>query len=160
MEIPLKSHSEYFKKVLKHKWYVFLECKKLGLPLWVGIIHDWSKFTPTEWVPYTRMFYTDWHTEGKEIQDKVALSFKYAWLYHQRRNPHHWEYWVYSHNKVLEMPDCYRKEMLADWRGAGKAYTGKDNTKEWYEENKDKIMLHENTRKWIEKELGVYNEHP
>ena len=52
--------------------------------------------------------------------------------------------------KVLEMPKKYRKEMLADWIGAGMAITGKRDIKGWYEKNKFNIILHQNTRKWID----------
>lgn len=42
--------------------------------------------------------------------------------------------------------------MFADWIGAGKAQ-GYANTLAWYEENKDKMMLHAATRQWIEAKL-------
>jgi hypothetical protein len=51
------------------------------------------------------------------------------------------------------MPDIYMKEMLCDWVGAGVAITGERKTKEWYEKNKDKVVLHPDTRKWIEEQL-------
>jgi hypothetical protein len=54
-----------------------------------------------------------------------------------------------------EMPEEYVKEMLADWRGAGRAIKGYDETKEWYLGRKDTMLLNVNTRKWIEKELGI-----
>ncbi|MEW6726891.1 MAG: DUF5662 family protein [Bacillota bacterium] len=55
---------------------------------------------------------------------------------------------------MLPMPDRYRKEMLADWHGAGKAQ-GKPDTKAWYLANKDKMLLHPETRDWVEAQLGV-----
>ena len=60
--------------------------------------------------------------------------------------------------KVFEMPMPVRKEMLADWMGAGKAQ-GKVNQPaecaSWYRANKDKMVLGPETRKWIEQRLGV-----
>ncbi len=54
------------------------------------------------------------------------------------------------------MPDKYMREMLADWRGAGRAITGKDNTKEWYQGKRQKtILLHPDNKAWIETELGL-----
>jgi len=51
------------------------------------------------------------------------------------------------------MPDADRKEMLADWRGAGRAL-GKPDTWAWYEaEKRDSIFLHPKTREWVEAEL-------
>lgn len=55
---------------------------------------------------------------------------------------------------ALPMPDKYRREMLADWRGAGMAQ-GKPDTTAWYKENRDKIILHPETREWVEEELGL-----
>ena len=43
---------DQLKSVLIHKWYVFLAGQLTGVPLWQLIIHDWSKFTPTELFGY------------------------------------------------------------------------------------------------------------
>lgn len=148
--------------MLRHKWFVFIECCKLGIPL-RGLWHDWSKFLPWEWFPYAEYFYGEetpkkpktgyFHKMGRDDQ------FDFAWLLHQKRNKHHWQWWTLPEDcgkvKILPMPDVYRKEMLADWRGAGKAQGYGDNTSVWYEANKDKMQLHPETRKWIEKQLGL-----
>jgi len=141
----------YLKYVLKHKWYVFIECCKLGIP-WRGILHDMSKFRPSEWFTYAEYFYGRYPLDEKpQSEDK---AFDLAWLYHQKRNPHHWQYWILredsGNSHVLEMPLVYIKEMYADWIGAGKAITGKDNIISWYNGNKLKIMLGQNTRRRIE----------
>lgn len=52
----MKMYLKYLKSLLLHKWFVFLECRKLGI-WWLGIIHDWSKFLPSEFIPYARYFY-------------------------------------------------------------------------------------------------------
>jgi len=85
-----KTNSKYFLRTLKHKWYVFLECCRLRI-VWRGIIHDNSKFKPSEWVPYVKWFCDkpdplDYPEEYK----KVKAEFQIAWLFHQKRNPHHW----------------------------------------------------------------------
>lgn len=48
------------------------------------------------------------------------------------------------------------KEMLADWRGANKAQggDGKADSLKWYEKNRTKMVLHPDTRIWIEEQLG------
>ena len=147
---------KYLRYLFKHKWYVFIECCKLGIPF-AGIIHDWSKFRPSEFFPYVNYFYGDCDLYGK--YGFYFDAFDFAWLHHQNRNPHHWQYWVLLEDngtkKVLPMPDRYCREMLADWKGAGKAITGKNETKEWYLKNKDKMDLHPETRRWIELHLGV-----
>jgi hypothetical protein len=50
---------KYFKYVVKHKWYVFVACCKQGI-IWRGIIHDMSKFLPSEFIPYARFFHGEW----------------------------------------------------------------------------------------------------
>lgn len=146
---------KYLNYVLRHKWYVFIECWKEKI-IWRGIIHDLSKFLPSEFLPYA------FHDFDKERDstgyykptDTGDRAFDFAWLLHQKRNKHHWQFWVLPEDdggiKVLEMPDKYRKEMLCDWRGAGKAQGYGDNTRDWYKKNKNKMQLHPNTRKWIE----------
>lgn len=157
---------KYFWYVLRHKWFVFVECCKFEI-VWLGIIHDWSKFLPSEFIPYARHFYG-----GKRVQEEIKKEkiqgydksndrkdndFNVAWLFHIHRNKHHWQHWLLIQDEnediVLEIPSNYRKELLADWHGAGKAITGKNNTKEWYFKHKDKYQFHPNTTKWIERNL-------
>ena len=138
---------KYLWYVIKHKWFVIVECFKVGL-YWRGLIHDLSKFLPSEFIPYAIYFY------GNGKNDK---EFDKSWLLHQKRNPHHWQYWLLYEDegqlKTLNMPIKYRKEMLCDWIGAGKAITGKDNTKKWYELNKNNMLLNRDTRNWIEERI-------
>lgn len=143
-------HLKYFWYILRHKWYVFVECCRLGIP-WQGVTHDLSKLRLSEWMPYARYFYGKWTKQG------VEKEFDIAWLHHQKRNKHHWQYWVLLEDSggmtPMDMPLKYRKEMLADWRGAGRAITGKNETKQWYLHSKDNMMLHPETRAWIEANL-------
>jgi hypothetical protein len=145
------THWKYLRYVLRHKWYVFQACLAYGL-VWAGIVHDLSKFRPREWLPYAEFFYGIKHPGAKE-------RFDMAWNHHQKSNPHHWQYWVLQEDggavKILDMPMRYRQEMIADWRGAGRAITGKDGTANWYLRNKEKMQIHPLTRQWIERELGL-----
>lgn len=144
---------KYLREVIRHKWFVFQECCKLGVP-WLGVIHDWTKFLPGEWKPYALSFNGPWDYDSRPQWLKNA--FDAAWNHHQKRNKHHWQYWLLVNDEdgtyPLPMPDKYRCEMLADWRGAGRAY-GNPDTKGWYQGNKDKIQLHPETREWIERML-------
>ena len=145
----MNKHLRYLKYVLKHKWYVFVWCRRYGIPL-AGIVHDLSKFSPKEWSPYVNYFYGD---------SKDQRGFDAAWNHHQKANPHHWQYWVLREDsgglKLLDMPERYRLEMLADWRGAGMAITGKDDTRNWYLKNRENMLLHPATLQWVESELGI-----
>lgn len=152
-------HLKYLCYVLRHKWYVFIECCKLGIPV-RGLVHDLSKFRPSEWFPYANYFHKPKQRDETgyyKPYDTGDKAFDYAWLLHQKRNKHHWQWWILPNDdggvEILPMPDEYRKEMLADWRGAGRAQGYGDNTKEWYKVNRNKMQLHPETRAWIEKHL-------
>jgi hypothetical protein len=150
------------KYMLIHKYFVFLECCKCGIPV-RGLLHDLSKFRPSEFFPYAKCYY---YPNGKRRysntgsncgtnSDMMDLSFEYALLLHQKRNSHHWQYWVIPSpgaNKLLPMDNASAKEMLCDWIGAGKAKGDLDFIS-WYENNKDQMLLHEDTRRWIEEQL-------
>ena len=154
-------HLKYLSYVLRHKWYVFIECYKLGIT-WRGIVHDIDKFFPSEWFPYVDRFFGD---KGKDIKtgrdetgyyvptESGSAEFHLAWNYHQKRNKHHWQWWVIIGEKILPMDDASRKEMLADWRGAGRAQ-GTPDVIGWYSKNKDKMQLHPETRAWVEQQLA------
>lgn len=162
----MSKHLKYGSYVLRHKWFVFIEALKLGIP-WLGIIHDLSKFLPSEWIPYAAFFYGEKpsprdNTGYYKPTDTGNQAFDFAWLLHQKRNKHHWQWWILPDDsggqKTLPMPDKYRREMLADWRGAGRAQGYGDNTPEWYEANKHKMRLHPDTREWIEREIAAQAE--
>jgi len=145
---------KYFSYVLRHKWYVMIESIKLGVAPHQAIAHDWSKFLPSELIPYSVCFRTP-DGIGRYLE---SPEFAAAWNHHQKRNPHHWQYWMLTWDRgeteCLPMPDKYRREMLADWRGAGRAL-GFPDTKAWYVKNRDNIKLHPDTRAWIDHELGI-----
>lgn len=165
----MKKHAKYLSYVVRHKWFVFVECCKLGVP-WRGLIHDLSKFLPSEWFPYVISFYGGphrkrdeystyektyyWSIIERECKETVRANFDKSWLLHQHRNPHHWQFWCLTQDedepKLLPMPQKYVLEMVADWRGAGKAQGHGDDLIPWYEKNRDKIKLHPDTRKQVE----------
>src|SRR5690349_4010162 len=124
-------HWRYLLYVVRHKWFVYRAGRALGVGRWQLVVHDWSKFRPSEWMPYANFFYGP---KPKPVRDATGYykptdtgdeAFDFAWLLHQKRNPHHWQWWLLPEDdggvKVLPMPDRYRREMLADWRGAGLA---------------------------------------
>lgn len=147
--------AKYFWYTVRHKAFVFIECLRLGIP-WRGLVHDLSKFLPDEFLPYARHFYG--RPGPHAAADSGEEAFNLAWLKHQRRNLHHWQAWLLRFDdgtvRALEMPDEYRREMLADWRGAGRAQ-GKPDTLEWYMQNQQKMVLGFATRAWVEQELGI-----
>jgi hypothetical protein len=153
---------KYLRYVIRHKWFVLQEGLKLGVPLWQLIVHDWSKFLPDEFLPYAEWFYgykgASWYAAPDSPKRmRLKAAFDTAWLKHQHRNPHHWQHWILQEDsgkvKILPMPERFKREMLADWRGAGRAINGKDETKGWYEKTKPGRKLHVDTQSWIEANL-------
>lgn len=164
-------HLKYLSYVVRHKWFVAQGCFRRGM-YWQGIVHDWSKFLPSEWVPYAQFFYGGMPRNQAEcdraslqlgydpypshnVVARVKANFDRAWLKHQHRSPHHWQHWVLRNDDgttvPLMMPYKYVEEMLADWDGAGRAITGKwGGTPAWYAKNRDKIILHSSVRAFVD----------
>lgn len=171
----MRRHWQYLKYVIRHKLFVFDACAQYmtwGEPVFSlklllrSLIHDWDKFLPDEWFPYARFFY---EPDGTKAQRRDSTgyykaaetgndAFDFAWLLHQKRNDHHWQWWTLPLDdggiKVLNMSRLAKTEMICDWRGAGAAQ-GFPNTWEWYTKNKNKMQLHEDVRGWIEHQLII-----
>lgn len=152
-----KRYTEYLKYVIRHKWYVFIACRRLGkVSLYRALVHDNSKFSLSEFIPYARYFYLSngKSRRGQGLTSELTVNFNKAWLHHQKYNKHHWQYWLSLDEKgqltPIEMPVKYVYEMVADWVGAGKAITG-----DWcdyyafYIKKKDDLILHQNTRELV-----------
>lgn len=160
--MKLKPHLQYARYVARHKLYVYQEGRKLGLGRWQLLIHDWHKLTPGEWFAYVETFYGDKpnprRKDGGYDPNAVSDAFDLAWLRHQNRGKHHWQWWTLALDdggtRALAMPCRYRREMLADWRGAGRAISGSDDCLAWYDVNRTNMVLHAETREWIERQLG------
>lgn len=159
-------HLQYLHYVARHKWYVFLECIERGLIV-RGVLHDFHKFLPSEWLPYADHFYgrkqgTQRDSTGYyKPTDTGDPAFDFAWLLHQKRADHHWQFWVLPEDsggvKVLPMSEDARLEMVCDWIGASKAqgHGGIVGVRQWYAKHKDKMQLHEDTRQWVVAFLGA-----
>jgi len=153
---------KYLNYVIRYKWYVMLECFKMGL-IWRGLKHDMSKLSLQEFIPYANFFHGK--KKEKNIRDKIGYykptdtgdpAFDFAWLLHQKKNDHHWQWWILPEDnggeKILEMSPCALKEMLCDWCGASKAqgHGGWSGVIIWYAVNKEKMRFHPATRVSIE----------
>lgn len=153
--MSIKRNWAYLKYLIRHKYFVFKACGWCGIFPWQAIVHDASKLYPDEWKAYSKTFYD----EKGQKQFKGSEEFNIAWLKHCHRNKHHWQYWIQiSDNGLLEprrMPQRYVKEMVADWMGAGRAITGKWEVAEWYEKNRDKIVVHPKTQDDIDLMISV-----
>ncbi len=155
----MNKHVKYMKYILIHKYFVFIGCMRLKVSLWQALKHDWTKFLPVEYFPYLEQFYGNHATDSRDIKGyfdaaRQSDAFAAAWLHHIHMNPHHWQYYILRQDdgqiRVLDMPDEYVREMVADWYGAGKAQVmvgapnATANTKAWWVNNKNRIIVHDN----------------
>ena len=158
----MKKYIKHFITISRHKWYVMVECFKRGLFL-QGILHDLSKYSFTEFFTSAKYFQGNGSPIDKE---KLEKGYSIAWLNHKANNKHHWHYWTdWKDGKaiVVPMPEKYIQEMLCDYIGAGKAYNKNkwtsDEPLRYYENvDKDKMFLHEETRKRFEELLKMVAE--
>ena len=161
---------KYLTYLTRHRWYVMLECFKMGL-YWRGLVHDISKYRPSEFIPYMN------HFGGRVVRDKTGYykgsansgdrAFDIALMLHLKRNDNHWQFWgvVDDQTKIFEpvkMSMAATKEMVCDWVGAGKAQghlSPKDDplyeARQWYVLHKDKRPLHPETDMVVRILLGV-----
>lgn len=118
--------------------------------------HDQSKYSKEEYDPYVEYFYGEKDEKG-EVYPDVQDRFDEAWNHHQKRNPHHWQYWLLREDdgdfKCIHMDYNYIIEMVCDWW----AFSWKQNNLyeifNWYEENKSKMKMHKNTIRDLEELL-------
>lgn len=160
----IKAHWNYFKKVINHKFWVFVYCIKINVPLHIALWHDMSKFSPKEWFAYVHFFYnkdgSKRYVRSGRVDENTPKEFQKAWLYHFHKNKHHWQYWINPKadrmNLAIDMPEIYIKEMIADWAGAGKSYNNRVAPIEWYAQNQYEMTLTDNTKKKLIELLRRY----
>lgn len=118
----------------------------------LDIEHDDSKWDDEEYYAYDNYFYGD-------KSSKVVKEFNYAWLRHIHNNPHHWQHWVLLEDegkqKALEIPDRYIVEMICDWLSFSIKSGNMREIFDWYDDHKDKMILHPNTRKKVNRILNA-----
>ena len=76
-------HAQDASYVIRHNAHVFLAACRLGV-LVRGLLHDWSKLPPDEWIPYAEYFYgwmdadvADWIGAGRAL-GKPDTAARYA----------------------------------------------------------------------------------
>lgn len=109
-------------RIIKHKYWVARYCFQLGL-YWQGIVHDWSKFSYTEFSRSIK-YWDD--TISPLANEKNIHGYSETFLHHRGRNPHHYEYWVHSLDEggvPAKMPRKYALELVCDYLAAGKSFT-------------------------------------
>ncbi len=153
---------KHFKTITYHKYLVMKGCFQIGL-YWQGIMHDMSKYSPSEFIVGMNYYQGDRSPNNAEREEN---GFSSAWLHHKGRNKHHYEYWIdYSTKNIpggmapAPMPDKYIAEMLIDRVSACKVYRKEKYTDksplEYYLSGKDPAPLHKKTKSMLEKYLNM-----
>lgn len=138
--------------LLWHKWHVLIEGIRIGgVPLWRLVVHDVSKFRPSEWNGYVKGFLCERHI-AESMPDVCE-----AWYMHRKRNEHHWEYWV-DGDVVYPMPYTYVREMVIDWHAAQKTYDKGDSIVPYLKNHVHVMRLHDDTHNHLREvllEVGI-----
>ena len=87
----------HFKTITYHKYLVMQGCFKVGLYK-QGLLHDLSKYSPTEFLVGARYYQGDRSPNNAEREE---IGYSSSWLHHKGRNKHHYEYWIdYSTKEI------------------------------------------------------------
>ncbi|MCM1187742.1 MAG: DUF5662 family protein [bacterium] len=156
----------HFKTITRHKYLVAKGCFRVGLYR-QGILHDLSKYSPTEFKVGAKYYQGDRSPNNAEREEKGHST---AWMHHKGRNRHHYEYWMdYSADPEKRgcivpapMPDRYIAEMIMDRIAASKVYKGKNYTDrdplEYYNRGRKQELIHPRTAAVLERMLTMLAE--
>ena len=145
----------HFNTITTHRHMVMIHCFKCGLYK-QGLLHDLSKYSPTEFIPSVKYYQGYRSPISKE---KELKGYSECWLHHKGRNKHHWEYWTDrlgndEHTSSIEMPFEYLLESACDKIAASKVYNKEKYTDEfplnYLNRSYEKKAMHPNTARDLE----------
>ena len=110
--------------------------------------HDDSKYLVEEFDAYRKQYYP----VNEEEKILNAEAFEKAWEHHWKNNTHHWQarqndFCRENELTKTQLLDCL--ENIIDWMAMGYVYH--DRPYQFYEKNKDKIILPKAQRDFMEK---------
>ena len=160
--IKIKKQTKlYIKYIVEHKKNIekaFEEMKENSLifqrydddildALWERVlVHDESKYSEEEFIPYRKNFFPI----NAEEKENNKSDFDKAWEHHWKNNSHHWQYrknkTSFNKDNKEEVLDVL--ENVLDWMAMG--YKFNDRPYQYYENNKNNIILCDDERKYLE----------
>jgi len=157
-----KNKKLYLKYIMEHKSNILkaydemLKCKDLEWIMQDPLIqvrllirahnHDDSKLSKAEFNAYRKHYFP---VDIKEFNDN-AEAYQQAWEHHKNTNDHHWQARVNWKDEDFNInTELACLENVMDWLAVG--YKLGDRPYEYYEQNKDKIILSKKQREFIEK---------
>lgn len=167
-KITLEKIRGHLQTVCAHKRQVMKHCFAVGL-YYQGIMHDMSKFSPTEFINGCR--YYQGGKQSPNNGERNDKGYSAAWMHHKGRNRHHYEYWNDYRTrqeegkfpvKPVKMPRRYVAEMLCDRMAASKTYLKKDYNQhaplDYYLKGKGMLLMDPQTAKELEYMLRLLDE--
>lgn len=154
---------KHFRVITKHRHAVIRHCYKAGI-LWRGLLHDLSKYSPTEFLSGAKFFKG---TRSPNEAEREAFGYSKAWLHHKGRNRHHFEYWLDYNPQTkrvgpVKMPVVFVKEMFCDRVAASKIYQGDNYNKnqplEYFLRGKPNRTIHPETSDLLESWLVMLSQ--
>ena len=165
--ITREGFMNHLRTVVRHKELVMIGCFRVGLYR-QGLLHDLSKFAPTEFLVGARYFQGNRSPNNAERED---IGYSSSWLHHKGRNRHHFEYWVDYNLRgkdgesplvPVKMPGRFVVEMLMDRIAASKVYLGDAYTDKsplgYFDGGRARKFMHPETAALLEKLLRMLAE--
>ena len=165
--ITREGFMNHLRTVVRHKELVMIGCFRVGLYR-QGLLHDLSKFSPTEFLVGARYFQGNRSPNNAERED---IGYSSSWLHHKGRNRHHFEYWVDYNLRgkdgesplvPVKTPGRFVVEMLMDRIAASKVYLGDAYTDKsplgYFDGGRARKFMHPETAALLEKLLRMLAE--
>lgn len=142
-----KNIERAYTEIIECPFFHQLDFENLEEDLWVRLkLHDLSKYGKKEYDAYRKNFFP---INEKEKEENKA-DFKKALEHHWQNNPHHWQCRQnkenFSKKNLHDVLDTI--ENVCDWLAMG--YEFHNRPYQYYEKNKDKIILNEKERQFLE----------
>ena len=149
--------------ITRHRHLVMRHCFRAGIPL-RGLLHDLSKYSPTEFIPGVKFYTGD---RSPTAGERESCGYSKAWMHHKGRNRHHYEYWsdfsLESRSYVpVRMPVVFVIEMFCDRMAACKVYQKDKYTDssalEYFNRRRGTEAMHPETESLLEELLVMLAE--
>ncbi len=147
--------------MFRHKKLVLIHTFKLGIPL-LGINHDFSKFSKSEFIPSVKYFSGKFSPIVNERKNEGLYSSVFT--HHTNHNKHHYEYWIseFKGDFILtKIPYKYSLEYVADMIAASKTYLKdrykKDEPLKFFLARYDHYLMHSMNKEFIKELLTIYS---
>ncbi len=154
---------KHLRVICHHRHLVIKHAFMAGIPF-RGLLHDLSKFSPTEYFAGAKYFLGN---RSPNERERELIGYSSAWLHHKGRNRHHFEYWNDVNPKTkryepVRMPTVYLIEMFCDRVAASKTYQGMAYTDshplEYFLRGNARLSMHKDTADELERLLRMLSE--